>query len=131
MNTSPTSKERLLAVSLLSLIVVLPAAIALVWGMQTLLNLIFVYPLLMSFIWMSGGLYFWLHWERDWTWRPAPAPDLPGTPRVTILVPCFNEEEHGEETLRAALAQNYPNVEVIAINDGSRDGTAALLDRLV
>ncbi|NLY27182.1 MAG: poly-beta-1,6 N-acetyl-D-glucosamine synthase, partial [Alcaligenaceae bacterium] len=50
---------------------------------------------------------------------------------MTILVPCFNEEEHGEETLRAALAQNYPNVEVIAINDGSRDGTAALLDRLV
>ncbi|HUG58052.1 MAG TPA: poly-beta-1,6-N-acetyl-D-glucosamine synthase, partial [Candidimonas sp.] len=33
-------------------------------------------------------------------------------------------------TILAALAQEYPNIEVIAINDGSTDSTAALFDRL-
>src|SRR3546814_10860067 len=35
-----------------------------------------------------------------------------------------------EETILAALGQEYPNIEVIAVNDGSTDGTAALFDRL-
>jgi len=40
-----------------------------------------------------------------------------------VLIPCFNEEENAAETITHALALDYPDVEVIAINDGSRDGT--------
>ena len=45
-------------------------------------------------------------------------------------MPCYNEADNGEDTLLAALNQNYPHIEVIAINDGSSDGTAQMLNRL-
>ena len=48
-----------------------------------------------------------------------------------MLIPCFNEGAHVEETLSYALALDYPQFEVIAINDGSRDDTGAILDALV
>src|SRR3546814_21192816 len=83
----------------------------------------------MSALWMAGGLYFWFHWERHWPPHDA-APTLPGTPLISIVIPCFNEEKQLEETISAALAQNYPNIEVIAVNDGSSDATGELLDRL-
>ena len=95
-----------------------------------LLGFVFFYPLFMSGLWMAGGLYYWWHWERHWAWgarREAPA--LAGNPLVSILVPCYNEADNGEDTLLAALNQNYPHIEVIAINDGSSDGTAQMLDR--
>jgi biofilm PGA synthesis N-glycosyltransferase PgaC len=49
---------------------------------------------------------------------------------VSILIPCFNEEKQVAETIRAAMRQNWPHFEVIAVNDGSRDDTGELLDRL-
>src|SRR5699024_9816455 len=49
---------------------------------------------------------------------------------VTILIPCHNEARHAEQTILAALRQDYPDIEVIAINDGSTDDTRALFDRL-
>ena len=48
----------------------------------------------------------------------------------SILIPCFNEGDNVRETIHAALAQHYPNIEVIAINDGSKDDTGAVLDAL-
>jgi len=45
-------------------------------------------------------------------------------------VPCFNEEAHAEETVLNLLAHDYPNFEVIAVNDGSHDRTAEILDHL-
>src|SRR3546814_16670452 len=78
----------------------------------------------MSSLWMFGGLYYWLHWERRWRLGEAATPPiLKGDPRVSILVPCFNESRHARSTILAALAQHCQNVEVIAINDGSTDDT--------
>src|SRR3546814_8869001 len=94
-----------------------------------LLYFVFFYPLFMSALWMAGGLYFWFHWERHWPPHDA-APTLPVTPLISIVIPCFNEEKQLEETISVALAQNYPNIEVIAVNDGSSDATGEILDRL-
>ncbi|NYV59830.1 glycosyltransferase, partial [Yersinia pestis] len=58
-------------------------------------------------------------------------PELKGHPLVSILVPCFNEGLNARETIHAALAQTYTNIEVIAINDGSSDDTAQVLDALL
>ena len=44
--------------------------------------------------------------------------------------PCFNEADNAEETLTTAAAVDYPEFEIIAINDGSRDNTAAVLEGL-
>lgn len=53
-------------------------------------------------------------------------------PSVAIVVPAFNEEDAIERTVSAALAVDYPDdkLEVVAVDDGSTDGTGALLERL-
>ncbi len=45
------------------------------------------------------------------------------TPGVTIIIPCFNEEEWIQKTIRDAVNQDYPQdkLEVILIDDGSSD----------
>jgi glycosyltransferase involved in cell wall biosynthesis len=48
-------------------------------------------------------------------------------PKVSILLPCYNAEMHIGATLESALAQTWPNTEIIAVNDGSTDGTRAVL----
>jgi biofilm PGA synthesis N-glycosyltransferase PgaC len=60
----------------------------------------------------------------------TPPPTLEGNPLVSILIPCFNEGINARETIEAALAQRYKNIEVIAINDGSTDDTHDVLEQL-
>ncbi len=123
--------KRLVATLAFLLIVGGPVALLVIFTGDVVLDFVFLYPLFMSGLWIAGGLYFWLHWERDWAWgEGVEPPSLAGTPLVSILVPCFNEQDNARETIGAALAQRYPHIEVIAINDGSSDRTAALLDAL-
>jgi len=44
-------------------------------------------------------------------------------PKVAVLIPAYNEEKVIERTVRAALASIYPNLRIILIDDGSKDGT--------
>jgi len=95
-----------------------------------LLEFVFFYPLFMSWIWMAGGAHFYFHWERRHG-GPDSLPDLPSpAPLVSVLVPCFNEGENVAETIAGLTAQSYPNLEIIAINDGSSDNTGPALDKL-
>jgi biofilm PGA synthesis N-glycosyltransferase PgaC len=96
---------------------------------KVLLAYVFWYPLVMSTVWMLGAAIFWWRRERNQPPWDAPVP-LADSPPVSVLIPCFNEEENAEETMTHALALDYPELEVIAINDGSRDGTGAVLERL-
>jgi glycosyltransferase involved in cell wall biosynthesis len=58
-------------------------------------------------------------------------PSVPGhEPRVGIIVPARNEEEHIRETLTRLLALEYSNYEVIAINDRSSDRTGQIMDEV-
>ncbi len=43
-------------------------------------------------------------------------------PKVTIIIPVYNGSNFLSEAIDAALAQTYPNCEVLVINDGSTDG---------
>ena len=54
----------------------------------------------------------------------------PETPLVSIIVPACNEEATVEVALRSLLQQDYPNLEVIVMDDRSTDGTYGLLNRL-
>lgn len=96
--------------------------------MDVLLAFAYYYPLFMSYVWMCGGLYYRWHWERGE--RIDEPPRLKEYPPVSILVPCFNEEDNIEETVFHLSQLNYPDYEFICINDGSSDETGAKLDRL-
>ena len=62
--------------------------------------------------------------RRRWTARDLDVVvRSPGTPAISLVVPTFNEEATIVESVRALLMINYPQYEVIVVNDGSRDGT--------
>lgn len=94
---------------------------------DNLLAFAYYYPLFMSYVWMCGGLYYRYHWEGGSSQQP---PQLAHYPGVSILVPCFNEAEQINETVKYLSMLDYPDYEIICINDGSRDQTAAMLDAL-
>lgn len=43
------------------------------------------------------------------------------SPLVSIVIPVYNGANYMREAIDSALAQTYPNIEVIVVNDGSRD----------
>jgi glycosyltransferase involved in cell wall biosynthesis len=49
-------------------------------------------------------------------------------PLVTIIVPCFNKAEYIGESIRAAVMQTYPYIELIVVNDGSTDSSLSIID---
>jgi chlorobactene glucosyltransferase len=59
---------------------------------------------------------------------PRLRPRMPReTPRLSAIVPARDEERTIERTVRALLAQTYPALEVVVVNDRSMDATGAIL----
>ncbi|MEM1394503.1 MAG: glycosyltransferase family A protein [Cyanobacteria bacterium P01_H01_bin.150] len=48
------------------------------------------------------------------------------TPLVSILIPAYNSEEWISETIESAIAQTWNNIEIIIVDDGSKDNTFAV-----
>ena len=61
----------------------------------------------------------------EWDRSPVAAG---GNPLVSIIVPARNEEETIEQSLRALLALDYENYEVIVVNDRSTDRTGEIME---
>lgn len=55
----------------------------------------------------------------------------PETPLISVIMPCFNAALYLEEAVRSALGQSHSNVELVVVDDGSTDGSGAVLARLV
>jgi peptidoglycan-N-acetylglucosamine deacetylase len=57
--------------------------------------------------------------------RPIPAvlPLVQAQPRVSIIVPAYNEEINAVKTLQNLLQQDYPRFDIIFVDDGSKDDT--------
>ncbi len=49
---------------------------------------------------------------------------------ISIIIPAYNHEKYVAETLNSIIAQSYENIEVIIINDGSKDNTDAEIIRM-
>jgi glycosyltransferase involved in cell wall biosynthesis len=54
----------------------------------------------------------------------------PGLPSITVIVPARNEAADIAATLHSLLAQDYSNLQIIAIDDRSTDTTGAIMDAI-
>lgn len=51
-------------------------------------------------------------------------------PLVSIVAPCYNAEKYLEEAIASIFGQDYPNFEVIIVDDGSSDNSVEMLKQL-
>jgi glycosyltransferase involved in cell wall biosynthesis len=50
-------------------------------------------------------------------------------PLVSIIIPVYNADKHLDETIRSAIAQTWPNKEIIIVDDGSTDNSLAIAQK--
>ncbi|MDG0815949.1 poly-beta-1,6-N-acetyl-D-glucosamine synthase [Bdellovibrio svalbardensis] len=87
--------------------------------------LFMIIPFVLPVIWIMGAFVFYFKRER----KRAPLSEFSDRP-YTILIPCYNEEQTVEATIRSLDHLPLGKCEIIAINDGSRDKTQAVLEKL-
>ena len=71
--------------------------------------------------------------NKGWPWQeetPATVYDNKNNwPKISIVTPGFNQGIFLEETLRSILLQNYPNLELIVIDGGSKDESVEIIKK--
>ncbi|PYX56625.1 MAG: hypothetical protein DMG76_14310 [Acidobacteria bacterium] len=70
-------------------------------------------------------------WQQGGPSETSAAPPSRMYPQVTLAVTTLNRTEYLRETLSAALAQDYPNLEILVSDNGSSDDTPAVALTLV
>lgn len=51
-------------------------------------------------------------------------------PLISVIIPCYNVGKYVEKCIRSIMDQSYANLEIIPVNDGSKDDTPQILDSL-
>jgi chlorobactene glucosyltransferase len=87
--------------------------------------------LILSTAFFIGGIFvvFWLHNQYQLDIVVEPAPARVDAPLISVCIPARNEERNIRACLESVLAQDYPAVEVIVLDDRSVDGTSEILDQ--
>ena len=65
-----------------------------------------------------------------WFFYKNPAKGVAGNELVSILIPVFNQKDMISIVIDAIVNSTYKNIEIIAVNDGSTDGSKEILDDL-
>jgi poly-beta-1,6-N-acetyl-D-glucosamine synthase len=91
---------------------------------EVLLGCVALYPVCTAALYMAGGLLFRRLEEPTSVEEPKE-----GWPGVSVLIPAYNEENVIATSVASALGADYPNLEVLVLDDGSTDGTVAAAEQ--
>ena len=50
--------------------------------------------------------------------------------KISVIIPAYNAEKYLDQCVESVQSQIYDNIEIIIVNDGSTDRTAAMIERL-
>ena len=92
-----------------------------------------MFYLILSTAFFLVGIFvvYWLHnqYHLDIVVKPAPPPVE--APLISVCIPARNEERNIRTCVEAALAQDYPNFEIVVLDDRSTDKTPEILRDVV
>lgn len=57
--------------------------------------------------------------------------DQKNKPLVSIVIPCYNHEKYVQDTIRSVIDQSYDNIELIIIDDGSKDSSVEKIQQML
>lgn len=86
---------------------------------------VFWYPAVMAMMWVLGALVFYWSNERN---KDGIIPE--NLPLVSILMPAHNESSILKQVVEQMVNLDYPDYEVILINDGSTDNSSEVMKEL-
>ncbi|MBP5261425.1 MAG: poly-beta-1,6 N-acetyl-D-glucosamine synthase [Clostridiales bacterium] len=92
---------------------------------EGIVEFVYWYPAMMAMMWVLGSIIFYRANERKG------ALPLKETPFVSILMPAHNESDILYNVVEEMTKLNYPDYEIILINDGSTDDTGEVLKNIV
>jgi cellulose synthase/poly-beta-1,6-N-acetylglucosamine synthase-like glycosyltransferase len=94
------------------------------------MSILFSLSLVILAVWLVLGITL-LRGSRRIVFLRQIAPELPmQAPRLTIIAAARDEARHVRQAVSALLAVDYPELEVLLVNDRSSDGTGVILDEL-
>lgn len=93
------------------------------WAYWLAISFFAAYPVITSIMWITTSFFFRVRWEKEQ--EPVP---LTRYPKVSVLISAHNEERMIESAIKAAIAIDYPDYEVVVIDDGSTDATRAIIE---
>lgn len=81
-----------------------------------------------SVVWLAALAAGLLAWRRIKRFDELDAPPPASWPRLSIVLAARDEQGTIRTALDTLLAQDYPDLEIVAVDDRSTDGTGAILD---
>lgn len=86
---------------------------------------------LLSTVFFIAGIFiiYWIHNQYYLDIKVDSKDTVAKAPLISVCVPARNEERNIDACVEALLAQTYPNLEIIVVNDHSTDATPEIIER--
>lgn len=90
-----------------------------------------IYFYLSTVIFLGGIIIiYWIHDQYHLDILVEPSPPPPNPPLISVCIPARNEERNIRACVEAVLNQDYPNLEIIVLDDRSTDATPEIFRQL-
>ena len=90
----------------------------------------FSLAMLAAGFWVPAGIWLMSKRHALTVLASVPVKDDRPLPPVSVVIPARNEERNLEQALESVLALDYPDLEIIVVNDRSTDRTEAILEKM-